>query len=103
MADEHPVPDMENLRKWVHQVNNHMGVILATAELLQLDQLPPTRRRTMPHDREQSDRGSRGASIDIRPLFGLRVRKTDCSSAALLRKLAKRWGERPAPIKGWLR
>jgi len=41
MADEHPVPDMENLRKWVHQVNNHMGVILATAELLQLDQLPP--------------------------------------------------------------
>jgi hypothetical protein len=32
---------MDDLRKWLHQLNNHMGVILATAELLQLDQLPP--------------------------------------------------------------
>jgi hypothetical protein len=40
MADP-AVQDMDDLRKWLHQLNNHMGVILATAELLQLDQLPP--------------------------------------------------------------
>jgi len=31
---------MDALRKWLHQVNNHVAVILATAELLQLDKLP---------------------------------------------------------------
>lgn len=41
MADDHAVPDMENLRKWLHQLNNQVAVILATAELMQLDQLPP--------------------------------------------------------------
>jgi hypothetical protein len=34
-------PDMDALRKWLHQLNNHVGVILATSELLQLDKLPP--------------------------------------------------------------
>ena len=41
MADNTATPDMSDLRKWLHQVNNHVAVILATAELLQLDQLPP--------------------------------------------------------------
>ena len=41
MADDQVAQDMENLRKWIHQVNNHVGVILATAELLQLDHLTP--------------------------------------------------------------
>ena len=41
MADPRTPPDMDALRKWLHQVNNHLGVILATAELLQLEKLPP--------------------------------------------------------------
>ena len=41
MADPRPPLDMDALRKWLHQVNNHLGVILATAELLQLEKLPP--------------------------------------------------------------
>ena len=41
MADDQVAQDLENLRKWIHQVNNHVGVILATAELLQLDHLTP--------------------------------------------------------------
>jgi hypothetical protein len=41
MADPQTPPDMEAVRKWLHQVNNHLGVILATAELLQLEKLPP--------------------------------------------------------------
>ena len=41
MADDKAAPDMNELRKWLHQVNNHVAVILATAELMQLDPLPP--------------------------------------------------------------
>jgi len=41
MADPRTPPDVDALRKWLHQINNHMGVILATAELLQLEKLPP--------------------------------------------------------------
>lgn len=29
------------LRKWLHDLNNRLGTILATAELLQMEQLPP--------------------------------------------------------------
>ena len=32
---------MDALKKWLHDVNNRVGVILATAELLQLEPLPP--------------------------------------------------------------
>jgi hypothetical protein len=32
--------EKEPLKKWVHDLNNRIGIILATAELLQLDQLP---------------------------------------------------------------
>jgi hypothetical protein len=28
------------LRKWLHDLNNRVGTILATAELLQMEQLP---------------------------------------------------------------
>jgi hypothetical protein len=34
-------PDIQQLRKWVHDLNNRVGTILATAELLQMEQLPP--------------------------------------------------------------
>ena len=34
-------PDKEALRKWLHDANNCLGVILASAELLQMDNLPP--------------------------------------------------------------
>ena len=40
MAHEPTPPDMESLRKWLHDANNCVGVILASAELLQLDKLP---------------------------------------------------------------
>jgi len=33
--------DLSALRNWLHDVNNRMGAILASAELLQLEQLPP--------------------------------------------------------------
>jgi hypothetical protein len=29
------------LKKWLHDLNNRMGTILATAELLQMEQLTP--------------------------------------------------------------
>ena len=29
------------LREWLHDLNNRVGTILATAELLQMEQLPP--------------------------------------------------------------
>ena len=38
MADE---MDMQPLRKWIHDLNNRVGVILTTSELLQLEQLSP--------------------------------------------------------------
>jgi hypothetical protein len=31
----------EPLRKWLHDLNNRIAMILANAELLQLEQLPP--------------------------------------------------------------
>jgi len=46
-----PTPsDMAPLKQWLHDANNRVGVILATAELLQLEQLPPqaiSRRQTI--------------------------------------------------------
>lgn len=33
--------DLSALRKWLHDVNNRVGVVLASAELLQMDPLPP--------------------------------------------------------------
>ena len=45
-----PIDDMQPLRKWIHDLNNRVGVILATSELLQLEQLSPkamTRTRTI--------------------------------------------------------
>jgi len=38
MADE---IDLQPLRKWIHDLNNRVGVILTTSELLQLEQLSP--------------------------------------------------------------
>jgi hypothetical protein len=38
MADE---IDLKPLRKWIHDLNNRVGVILNTSELLQLEQLSP--------------------------------------------------------------
>lgn len=31
----------EKLRKWLHDLNNRVGMILANAELLQMEQLSP--------------------------------------------------------------
>jgi hypothetical protein len=38
MADE---IDLQPLRKWIHDLNNKVGVILTTSELLQLEPLSP--------------------------------------------------------------
>jgi hypothetical protein len=38
MADE---IDLQPLRKFIHDLNNRVGVILTTSELLQLEQLSP--------------------------------------------------------------
>lgn len=38
MADE---TDLQPLRDWIHKLNNYVGVILATSELLQMEQLSP--------------------------------------------------------------
>jgi hypothetical protein len=38
MADE---LDLQDLKQWLHDLNNRMGVILALSELLQLEQLSP--------------------------------------------------------------
>ena len=38
MADE---TELQPLREWIHKLNNHVGVILATSELLQMEQLSP--------------------------------------------------------------
>jgi len=37
MTDDELLP----LKKWLHDLNNRMGTILATAELLQMEQLTP--------------------------------------------------------------
>jgi len=42
--------DLDPLKKWLHDVNNRVGAILATAELLQLESLSPqaaTRRQVI--------------------------------------------------------
>ena len=41
MAVDPTAPDLAALRKWLHDLNNRVGVILTTSELLQLEQLPP--------------------------------------------------------------
>jgi hypothetical protein len=42
MSDERSEkPEFQPLRHWIHELNNRVGVILATAELLQLEQLTP--------------------------------------------------------------
>lgn len=33
--------DLQPLRKWIHDLNNRVAVILTTSELLQLEQLSP--------------------------------------------------------------
>lgn len=33
--------DQTQVRKWLHDLNNRVGMILANAELMQLDQLSP--------------------------------------------------------------
>ena len=38
MLDYSPM-DEKKLNKWLHDLNNHLGIILANAELLQLEQL----------------------------------------------------------------
>jgi hypothetical protein len=40
--------DQDKVRKWVHDLNNRVSVVLANAELMQLDQLlsPKSRERT---------------------------------------------------------
>jgi hypothetical protein len=48
--DKTQTPELATLRKWLHDLNNRVGVILATAELLQLEQLSPKasdRRKTI--------------------------------------------------------
>jgi hypothetical protein len=42
MTDEKMVePGLQPLRKWIHDLNNTVGVILASVELLQLEELSP--------------------------------------------------------------
>jgi hypothetical protein len=41
MAHNPTSDDLDALRKWLHDANNCVGVVLATAELLQMDPLPP--------------------------------------------------------------
>ena len=42
MADENVLdPGLQPLREWIHDLNNSVGVILASVELLQLEQLSP--------------------------------------------------------------
>jgi hypothetical protein len=36
-----PVMDEDKVRKWVHDLNNRVGMVLANAELMQLERLPP--------------------------------------------------------------
>jgi|RhiMetdeSRZDD1v2_1073273.scaffolds.fasta_scaffold864546_2 hypothetical protein len=35
------VMDEDKVRKWVHDLNNRVGMVLANAELMQLEKLPP--------------------------------------------------------------
>ena len=42
--------DLDALKKWLHEISNHVGVILTTAELLELEDLSQgagTRRQTI--------------------------------------------------------
>jgi hypothetical protein len=33
--------DEDKVRKWVHDLNNRVGMVLANAELMQIEKLPP--------------------------------------------------------------
>ncbi len=55
MADE---IDLKPLRQWIHDLNNRVGVILTTSELLQLEQLSP---KACDRTRTIEMQGSRGA------------------------------------------
>jgi hypothetical protein len=33
--------DQEKVRKWIHDLNNRLGMVLASAELIQLEKLSP--------------------------------------------------------------
>jgi hypothetical protein len=33
--------DQDKVRKWIHDLNNRVGMVLANAELMQLEKLPP--------------------------------------------------------------
>ena len=33
--------DQDKVRKWLHDLNNHVGIVLANAELMQLEKLSP--------------------------------------------------------------
>ena len=70
MADPTP-SDMVPLKQWLHDVNNRVGVILATAELLQLEQLPPQAVSRRQDYRGQRSGSSRDRSRDIRSLLFL--------------------------------
>ena len=42
MSKQRPEPpDFAPLRKWIHDLNNRVGVILTTSELLQMEALSP--------------------------------------------------------------
>ena len=50
MGDDQLPQDMGALKKWLHDANNRLAVILSTAELLQLESLSPRameRRKTI--------------------------------------------------------
>jgi len=33
--------DQEKIKKWIHDLNNRVGMVLANAELMQIEKLPP--------------------------------------------------------------
>ena len=33
--------DQEKVKKWIHDLNNRVGMVLANAELMQIERLPP--------------------------------------------------------------
>jgi len=41
MSKETVNVELQPLRKWIHDLNNRVGVVLATAELLQMEQISP--------------------------------------------------------------
>ena len=41
MSEQHPNLELDQLRKWIHELNNRLAVILGMSELLSIEQLPP--------------------------------------------------------------